>query len=129
MPIKKTYWWIFCTGALLIYAVKFIIRPYVPVPGIAQPLIDVFPNLCGTFLLPFGAVLFLHRYFPLQGVQQLRMVCISGLALVIVNEYLQRISIFGRTFDHLDIAASLIGTMAGYAIFNRMFLPVVMNKA
>lgn len=116
MPFKTISWRIFIAGALLIYAVKFVVRPYVPVPDIAQPLVDVFPNLAGTFLLPFGTLLFLGKYIRMQTAADLRLICGSGLLLVIINEYLQRISFFGRTFDYLDIAASFAGITAGYFV-------------
>jgi len=42
--------------------------------------------------------------------------------LVIVNEYLQLIPYFGRTFDYLDIVFSVIGTWLGYLVFSRIMI-------
>jgi hypothetical protein len=35
-----------------------------------------------------------------------------------MNEYLQRIPVFGRTFDYLDIVSSVIGVCLGYWAFS-----------
>ena len=120
MYLKKYAQLIFIAGTILIYVIKFIVRPYVPVSHIMQPLVDVMPNLVGSFLLPFGACLFLGKYMKLQNLWELRLVCISGLGLVITNEYLQLITFFGRTFDYLDIISSFAGVSAGYFAFAKM---------
>jgi glycopeptide antibiotics resistance protein len=50
----------------------------------------------------------------------LKITCTFGLLLVIINEYLQLIPVFGRTFDYLDIFASFLGASIGYIVFARL---------
>jgi VanZ family protein len=110
------------TGTLIIWCIKFIVRPYVPVPFLMQPLVDVAPNLIGSILIPFGAYFFFKKYFKLETLQQLRCACFFGLMLGIVNEYLQLIPFFHRTFDYLDVLATFIGGYIGYKIFYKLML-------
>lgn len=108
------------TGTLLIWTIKFLIRPLVPIPSLLQPLVGFAPNLIGSFLLPFGACWFFQRYFRLQTQRDLTFTCSFGLLLVIINEYLQLIPVFGRTFDYLDIFSSVIGVFCGHLVFGRL---------
>src|SRR5215470_16005504 len=103
-------------GTLVIWLVKFIVRPYVPISFYLQPLVDVMPNFIGSFLIPFGVCWFFTKYFRLDTLRQLRLACIFGLVLVIINEYLQLIPLFYRTFDYLDILSSFIGVYIGYVV-------------
>ncbi|MBI2284611.1 MAG: hypothetical protein HYU71_12935 [Bacteroidetes bacterium] len=107
-------------GTLLIWIIKFIIRPLVPIPPSLRPLVGFAPNLIGSFLLPFGACWFFQRYFRLQTTRDLGFTCSFGLLLVIINEYLQLIPVFGRTFDYLDIVSSVVGVFCGYLVFARL---------
>lgn len=107
-------------GSLLICMVKFLVRPFVHIPHFWKPLIGIAPNLIGSFLLPFGACWMFERVFRLQTVQQVRLTCVFGLMLVVVNEFLQLIPVFGRTFDVLDIFSSFIGVTIGYFCFARL---------
>lgn len=107
-------------GALFIWTIKLIIRPFVFTPDWLKPIIGISPNLVGSFLLPFGACWFFQKYFKLQTIEQLRFTCFFGLILVIINEYLQLIPVFGRTFDYLDIVASFAGVSLGYFAFARV---------
>ena len=109
-------------GTLVIWSIKFIVRPYVPVPFLLQPLVDVAPNLIGSVLIPFGAYLFFKKYFKLETLQQLRFTCLFGLMLGIIDEYLQLISFLGRTFDYLDILATFMGVYIGYKVFYKLML-------
>ena len=86
----------------------------------AKPACWLAPNLIGTFLLPFGAYWFFKKYFLMRNSDEVKLTCIAGLILVIINEYLQLIPIFGRTFDYLDIFASFIGISIGYAVFVKL---------
>ena len=105
------------TGTLLIWAIKFIIRPYVHIPQAYKLLAGIAPNLLGAFLLPFGACWFFERFFRLRTQRHLTFTCSFGLLLVIVNEYLQRIPFFGRTFDYMDIVFSVVGVFLGHLVF------------
>lgn len=110
------------TGTLLIWTVKFIIRPFVHIPVSIKPLMGFAPNLIGSFLLPFGACLFFQRVFRLETSRDLTFSCSFGLLLVIINEYLQLIPVFGRTFDYLDIFSSVIGVFCGHLVFARLMV-------
>ncbi len=107
-------------GTLLIWTIKFIVRPLVPIPAALKPLVGFAPNLIGSFLLPFGACWFFRRYFRLQTTRDLGFTCSFGLLLVIINEYLQLIPVFGRTFDYLDIFSSVVGVFCGHFVFARL---------
>ncbi|CAN5272974.1 hypothetical protein BH11BAC6_BH11BAC6_14300 [soil metagenome] len=111
---------IFNTCVILIITVKLFIRPYVHVPAFFQIVVDTLPNLLGSFCLPFGASWLLQKYFRLQNLNQLKLACLLSLGLVICNEYLQLIDVFGRTFDYFDIIASFIGTFASYFVYARL---------
>lgn len=113
MTLRNYSKWLVIAGTLFIWMIKFIVRPYVPVSVFVQPFVDVAPNLIGSFLIPFGACWIFKKYFKLENLQQLRMTCLFGLLLVIVNEYLQLIPFFGRTFDYLDILSSFVGVFLG----------------
>jgi hypothetical protein len=104
-------------GTLLIWTIKFIIRPFDLYADWLSPFIGFAPNLIGTFLLPFGAYWLFKRFFLMRNNYEVRFACAFGLLLVIINEYLQLIPIFHRTFDYLDIFASFIGVSIGYITF------------
>ncbi len=120
MYLKNVSKWMLILGTLLIWTVKFIIRPFVHIPASIKPLVGFAPNLVGSFLLPFGACLFFQRFFRLETHRDLAFTCYFGLLLVIFNEYLQLIPIFGRTFDYLDIFSSVIGVFCGHLVFARL---------
>lgn len=107
-------------GTLLIWTIKFIIRPLLHIPPVLKPLVGFAPNLIGSFLLPFGACWFFQRYFRWQTTRDLGFTCSFGLLLVIINEYLQLIPVFGRTFDYFDIVSSVAGVFCGHLVFARL---------
>jgi len=109
-------------GTLLIWTIKFIIRPFDLYAEWMNPAVGFAPNLIGSFLLPFGAYWLFRKYFLLRDVYDLKMTCWFGLLLVIINEYLQLIPLFGRTFDTLDILASFVGVYMGYLVFAKMMV-------
>lgn len=98
------------------------------IPAVLKPLAGISPNLIGSFLLPFGACWFFQKYFILRTLLHLRVTCLFGLGLVIINEYLQLIPFFGRTFDYMDILFSFIGVFAGYAAFAGLMVKSGMLK-
>ncbi len=120
MQLKAISRKIVVAGVLLIWVVKFLIRPFVHIPSAFKLLMGIAPNLIGSFLLPFGACWFFQRIFKLQTQHELAITCYFGLLLVIVNEYLQLIPFFGRTFDYLDILSSVAGVFLGHFVFARM---------
>jgi VanZ family protein len=116
------------TGTLIIWMIKYIIRPLHLFDEPGTFLLGIAPNLIGSFLIPFGAYWFfsgrnflLARIFRIQSFYDLRQVCLLGLCMLIVNEYLQRIPLFGRTFDYNDILFSLIGLLVSYFVFGRLY--------
>lgn len=122
MQLKKWSKWLVVSGTLIIWLIKFIIRPYIHIPALLKPLSGISPNLIGAFLLPFGARWLFNKYFVLRTLWQLKITCLFGLALVVMNEYLQMIPLFGRTFDYMDILASAAGVSIGYAAFARLMV-------
>ena len=114
-------------GTLFIWLVKLLIRPFYPVDGTGSFILGIIPNLAGSFLIPFGAYWFfsgreflLARIFRLQTPFDLNLVCLLGFALLVVNEYLQKISLFGRTFDYFDIIASFTGLFFSRIVFSKL---------
>lgn len=120
MHIKQLSKRVVICGTLLIWMIKFVIRPFVHIPHGLKAIVGVTPNLIGSFLLPFGACWMFQRFFRLQTTSDLRFTCSIGLLLVIINEYLQLIPVFGRTFDYLDILFSFVGVLIGYQVFAKI---------
>jgi hypothetical protein len=118
--LKKYSRIIVISGTLLIWSIKFIIRPFNLYADWLSMFIGFAPNLIGTFLLPFGAYWLFKKYFLMRNNYEIKLTCVVGLLLVIINEYLQLIPIFGRTFDYLDIFASFLGTSIGYIVFAKL---------
>lgn len=119
MHLKHISKWVMISGTLLIWSVKFLVRPFVHIPVSLKPIVGLAPNLVGSFMLPFGACLFFQRFFRFENAKDLAFACSFGLLMVIVNEYLQRIPVFGRTFDYLDILSSVVGVFIGHLVFAR----------
>lgn len=125
MEIKYVSKWMVIGGTLLIWAIKFFIRPYFHFDEPMHFLLGIAPNLLGSFLIPFGACWFfsgreflIARIFKLECLQDLRFVCLLGFGLLVINEYCQLIPIFGRTFDYFDIIFSSIGLLCSYFVFS-----------
>ena len=129
MPLKKTSRWVVIIGTLLIWSIKFLIRPFVFIDPSLKPLVGLAPNLIGSFLLPFGACWFFQRIFRLETDVDLNVTCFFGLLLVIINEYLQLIPLFGRTFDYLDIISSVIGVFLGHLYFRKLMFRYIPSTA
>jgi len=115
-------------GTLIIWAIKFVIRP----GHVAGQYMDFFwgiaPNLLGSFLIPFGAYWFFSgknflvaRIFRIESAYDVRLVCVLGFGMLIVNEYLQLFSFWGRTFDYYDIIFSAKGLAVSYIVFGKIF--------
>jgi hypothetical protein len=131
MELKQVSKWFVIIGTLVIWAIKFVIRPLHLFDEPARYFLGIAPNLFGSFLIPFGAYWFfsgrnfmIARVFRIQSSYDLRLVCLLGFGMLIVNEYLQLIPFFGRTFDYNDIMFSSVGLMASYFVFG-----IVQQKA
>lgn len=127
MELKRSSKLILITGTLVIWAIKFLIRPLHLFDDPAKFFLGIAPNLFGSFLIPFGAYWFFSgrnylvaRIFRIQSAYDLRLVCVIGFGMLIINEYLQMIPFFGRTFDYNDILFSSVGLTASYFVFNRL---------
>ena len=115
-------------GTLIIWLVKFGVRPYYDFGQPTNFFLGIAPNLLGSFLIPFGACWFFSgreflvaRIFRINSLLDLRLVCIMGFAMLVVNEYLQLIPVFGRTFDYFDILFSAIGLSSSYFVFGKIY--------
>lgn len=127
MDIKLTSKWLMIIGALMIWTIKYLIRP---LHGFDEPMrffLNIAPNLLGSFLIPFGAYWFfsgkdflIARIFKIECGYDLRIVCVMGFGMLVVNEYLQRIPFFGRTFDYNDIIFSSVGLICSCLVFGRL---------
>lgn len=127
MELKQTSKKIFIIGTLVIWTIKFIVRPLHLFDEPAKFFLGIAPNLFGSFLIPFAAYWFFSgrnflvaRIFRIQSMYDLRLVCLMGFGMLIINEYLQLIPFFGRTFDYNDILFSSIGLMASYFAFSKI---------
>ncbi|MGH2552164.1 MAG: hypothetical protein ACRDEB_00515 [Chitinophagaceae bacterium] len=127
MQLKFICKWFVIAGTLIIWSIKYIIRPLHLFDEPVNFFLGIAPNFLGSFLIPFGAYwffsgknFFVARLFRIQSPYDLRMVCLLGFAMLFVNEYMQRIPIFGRTFDFYDILFSSFGLLASYFIFEKI---------
>jgi hypothetical protein len=127
MELKHISKWFVIAGTLIIWAIKFIIRPLHLFDDPARFFLNIAPNLFGSFLIPFGAYWFFSgrkflvaRIFRIETPYDLRVVCLMGFGMLVVNEYLQRIPFFGRTFDYNDILFSSVGLVVSCFVFSRI---------
>jgi hypothetical protein len=127
MELKNISKWIVISGTLFIWSVKFGIRPFGDWQQPVKFFLGIAPNLMGAFLIPFGAYWFfsgkdfwLARLFQIQTAAALRQVCLLGFGMLVINEYLQRIPFFGRTFDYYDLLSSALGLVVSYFVFAKM---------
>ena len=124
MISKSFFKWLVITGTLVICLIKFLVRPFYPGNDGFLFFLNIAPNLLGSFLIPFG-VYWLYSYsyinrvkwFKMDNRQNLVQVCMAGFLLLVINEYLQKIPLFGRTFDYNDILFSAIGFALSYILF------------
>lgn len=127
MELKQISKWFIITGTLVIWAIKFIVRPMQLFDDPTRSFLNIAPNLLGSFLIPFGAYWFFSgrnflvaRVFKIETPYDLRLVCLLGFGMLIVNEYLQLIPFFGRTFDYNDILFSSVGLLASSFVFGKI---------
>ena len=115
-------------GTLVVWLIKFGLRPYFEFGQPTNFFLGIAPNLVGSFLIPFaahwffsGRDFFVAKIFSINSLADLRNVCLLGFVMLVINEYLQLIPLFGRTFDYFDIAFSAIGLSASYLVFGRIY--------
>lgn len=128
MELKHISKWFVISGALVIWLIKFIIRPLHLFDEPLKFFLGIAPNLFGSFLIPFAAYWFfsgrnflLARVFRIQSAYDLRLVCLLGFGMLVVNEYLQQIPFFGRTFDYNDILCSSVGLLFSCFVFGKFY--------
>lgn len=126
--------WFVIIGALIIILIKSGIRPHCDCQQSLKFFLGISPNLLGSFLIPFGACwlfsdrnYFFARLFRMQSQGELMLVCIVGFVMLVINEYLQLIPVFGRTFDYFDILASGAGLTTSYFVFGKMYSRINYN--
>lgn len=107
------------TGTILIWIIKWGLRPYFHFDQPVKYVLGIAPNLLGSFLLPLGCYWLLRKFINLFEDVQLKAFCIICFTLLLINELLQLIPFFGRTFDYNDIAASAIGLLGSYFFCNK----------
>lgn len=127
MELRQISKWAVITGTIIIWIIKFGIRPLHLFDGPGKFFLGIAPNLIGSFLIPFGAYWFfsgkkflMARIFRIHSLNDLRIVCFIGFGLLVVNEYLQLIPLFGRTFDYYDIFFSAVGLSGAYFAFGKI---------
>lgn len=114
--------WTLYSGVAMIWAIKYFVRPFVHLSAPLKFFAGLAPNLLGSFLIPFGACWMFGWVFGMRTIKELKIACCVGLILVVINEYLQLIPFFGRTFDYLDILFSFIGVIIGYFTYAKLML-------
>lgn len=127
MELKQISKWLVITGTLIIWLIKFIIRPLHLFDDPTRFILNIAPNLLGSFLIPFGAYWFfcgrnflVARIFRIETPYDLHLVCGLGFGMLVVNEYLQKIPFFGRTFDINDIIFSMVGLVLAHIVFEKL---------
>jgi len=108
-------------GTICIWIIKWGLRPYFHFDQPTKYFLGIAPNLLGSFLLPLGCHWLLRKYINLFEDAQLRAFCTISFILLVINELLQLIPFFGRTFDYSDIAASAIGLLGSYFFCSNYF--------
>lgn len=114
MTLKQFCKYVVISGAVIIEGIKWGVRPYFHFSQPTKFLLGIAPNLLGSFLLPLGCYWLLSRYINLHADKQFKAFCAVCFVLLIINELLQLIPVFGRTFDYSDIAASVFGLTGSY---------------
>lgn len=127
MELKQISKWFMIVGTLIIWSIKYLIRPMNLFDEPFKFFLNIAPNLLGSFLIPFAAYwlfsgrdFFLAKVFRIDCAYDLRIVCVIGFAMVVVNEYLQLITFFGRTFDYNDILFSSVGLISACFVFGKI---------
>lgn len=126
MQLKQTSKRLVIGGAIIIWIIKYLIRPLQLFDDPLKFFLNIAPNLLGSFLVPFAVYWFFNgrsfiknKVFRMETPYHLSLVCLSGFGMLVINEYLQQIPFFGRTFDFNDIFFSSIGLLFSYFVLFR----------
>lgn len=127
MNLRTVSKWVLVAGILCIWLVKLVVRPLLPLGEVTGFLMGVAPNFIGAFLVPFAAYwLYTHprffngRLLRFSFCSDPRYVCSFGFVLGAVNEYLQLLPIFGRTFDYNDLFSTILGLILANFCFSSL---------
>lgn len=127
MELKNISRWFVISGTFIIWIIKYLVRPLHLFDETGTFFLGIAPNLIGSFLIPFGAYWFfsgknflIARIFRIESPFDLRLVCFLGFGMLLFNEYLQRLPVFGRTFDYNDIIFSVVGLLTCYFVFAKI---------
>jgi hypothetical protein len=125
MQIKQVSKRLVISGAIIIWVIKYFIRPLQFFEEPFRFFLNIAPNLFGSFLVPFAVYWFFNgrsfrmsKVFRIETPYQLSLVCLIGFGMLVINEYLQQIPFFGRTFDISDILFSALGLLVSYFVFS-----------
>jgi hypothetical protein len=132
MQLRSYCKWMVIIGILLIWIIKFGIRPHVHLDPSVKFIAGIAPNFFAAFLIPFAAYwLYTHSLFFNGSLMRFdffsntKIVCLFGFSLAVINEYLQLIPVFGRTFDYFDIVFSAAGLIFSYYWFTTLQKKIV----
>ncbi len=123
MQLRRFCKYMVLGGAFIIEFIKWVVRPYFHLVQPFKFIMGIMPNLFGSFLLPIGCYWLLNRYINLFSALQLKLFCVICFVLLVINELLQLIPVFGRTFDLNDILASAVGLLLSYIFCSRYLFP------
>src|SRR3982751_779993 len=115
MQLRNYCKWVVIIGTVFICIIKFGVRPFIQLDPSIKFIAGIAPNFIGAFLIPFAAYwLYTHSQFfngrlmRFDFFSDTRIVCLFGFSLAVINEYLQLVPFFGRTFDYFDILFSAV---------------------
>jgi hypothetical protein len=121
--------WNLVAGVILIWTIKLFIRPYAEAHTVYNFILGIAPNLVGSYLVLFGTYLCSPLQFIFSSERWIKIASICFFALLLINECLQKIPIFGRTFDYYDIAASAVGLLLSYSFFLKSLATTLRRNA
>lgn len=112
------------SGTFFILFVKTFIRPeFAGIHNAETFLMGITPNLLGSFLLPVGLFMFPKTFSHTYHIKSLQWFASSCFIALCINETLQLVPVFGRTFDWNDIMASAFGLVSSLYFINYFFIP------
>ena len=127
MQLRLYCKWMVITGTAVIWIIKLFLRPDFLWSTVPRFLLGIAPNFLSAFLIPFAVYWimthpkFLNRQLlRFDLISDMRLVCLFGFLIATINEYIQLIPSFGRTFDYFDIVSSAVGLLFSYYSFNAL---------
>jgi ABC-type protease/lipase transport system fused ATPase/permease subunit len=109
----------FVVGLLLMITIQYIIRPAYHHHNWLKVVLGFSPNLLSAAFIPVLFFVIGGKMLPKVSMKSLLALHIIIAGLLCMYELLQMITVFGKTFDYLDLLATIIGT----AVSLRLLLP------